>query len=224
MNHKLPLFHASCGDWVRKLETAFGTQGEGKGLRSGRRIPWSGVASQTPAIRFADARAVAAALLTGNMNSIPLDYIARTSVGGTNLSFFIVRQLPVLPPEAYLPELPGSGVTCAEAVATRVLELTYTAHDVAGFAADLGYGGPPFRWDEAARYRLRCELDAIFAHMYGLDRSQLEWILDSESPGVSFPTLKRNEEQAFGEYRTQRYVLRAFDQLRAGEPPYLGDT
>ena len=139
------------------------------------------------------------------------------------MNFYIVKQLPVLPPKAYLGELAkDSGLTLAEAVATRVLELTYTAHDVEGFAASLGYGGPPFPWDEGARHRLKCELDAIFAHIYELDRSQLEWILDSEPPGVSFPTLKRNEEDRFGEYRTWRYILRAFDQLRRGELPYLG--
>ena len=29
----------------------------------------------------------------------------------------------------------------------HVLRLTYTAHDMAPFAQDLGYGGPPFMWD-----------------------------------------------------------------------------
>ena len=158
----------------------------------------------------------------GNMNSIPLDWAARMSVGGVNMNFYIVKQLPALPPEAYLSELTKDGITFAEAVATRVLELTYTAHDIGGFAASLGYDGPPFPWDEKARHRLRCELDAIFARMYELNRSQLEWILDSEPPGVSFPTLKRNEENRFGEYRTRRYVLHAFDQLQRGDLPYVG--
>lgn len=67
---------------------------------------------------------------------------------------------------------------------------------------DLGYDGPPFRWDENRRHRLKCELDAIYTHMYRLDRSDLEHILDAPHPSASFPTLKRNELKQFGEYRT----------------------
>ena len=37
-------------------------------------------------------------------------------------------------------------------------------------AQDCGCSGPPFRWHEARRFLLRCELDAIFFHLYGLDR------------------------------------------------------
>ena len=136
------------------------------------------------------------------------------------MSFFIVKQLPVLPPEAYL-EQARPGVAWAELVVPRVLELTYTAHDLQGFAQDLGYDGPPFTWNEERRYWLKCELDAIFAHMYQLDRSDLEWILDAPAPSSSFPGLKRNEMREFGEYRTQRYVLQAYDQLARGELPNL---
>ena len=92
-------------------------------------------------------RAISAALVSANLNSLPLDWAARLSVGGTHMSFFIVKQLPVLPPEAYLEEA-SQGMRYAELVVPRVLELTYTAHDLQGFAQDLGYDGPPFLWDE----------------------------------------------------------------------------
>ncbi len=48
----------------------------------------------------------------------------------------------------------------------RVLELTYTAWDLAPFARDLGYDGPPFRYDPERRFHLRCELDAAFFILY----------------------------------------------------------
>ena len=101
------------------------------------------------------------------------------------------------------------------------MELTYTAADLEGFAHDLGYDGPPFSYDDDRRHRLKCELDALFAHLYQLDRADLEWILDAPAPSASFPALKRNETQEFGEYRTQRYVLHAYDQLARGELPDL---
>ena len=53
--------------------------------------------------------------------------------------------------------------------------------------------------------------------MYGIDRADLEWILDAAAPSASFPALKRNELNKYGEYRTQRYVLQAFDHLESGE-------
>jgi hypothetical protein len=37
---------------------------------------------------------------------------------------------------------------------------------------------PPFRWDEDRRARLRAELDACYARLYGLTRKQLRYILD----------------------------------------------
>lgn len=136
------------------------------------------------------------------------------------MNFFILKQLPVLPPEAYLEET-CLGLKYVELVVPRVLELTYTAHDLEPFARDLGYEGPPFVWDDDRRHRLKSELDAIYAHMYRLDREELEWILDAPPPSASFPTLKKNEMKEFGEYRTQRYVLAAYDQMALGELPDL---
>ena len=217
MSNKAPLLNPRRGDWLQVLRGITRATDERTCLLAN--MPWGGVGNSAPVLSFADGWAVAAALLMGNMNSIPLDWAARMSVGGVNMNFFIVKQLPVLPPEAYLDELVGSGITRAEAVTMRVLELTYTAHELEGFAAGLGYNGPPFPWQDKARHRLKCELDAIFAHMYELDRSQVEWILDSTPPGVSFPTLKRNEQGRLGEYRTQRYVLHAFDQISRGQLP-----
>lgn len=155
-----------------------------------------------------------------NCNSLPLDWAARLSVGGINMNFFILKQLPVLPPEAYLKR--SNCKECyVQLVAPRVLELTYTSQELQGFARNLGYEGEPYPWNEERRHRLTCELDAIYAEMYGLDRSDLEHILDAPEPGTSFPTLKNNEIKEFGEYRTKIHVIEAFDLLQRGENPNL---
>lgn len=180
----------------------------------------SGVGNTAAVYELSPKVAAAAAMLLANFDSIVLDWAARFSVGGTHMNFFIVKQLPILRPETYL-EKALSGPTYAELIVPRVLELTYTAYDLESFARDLGYYGPPFPWDEDRRHRLKCELDAVFAHLYLLDRNELEWILDAPYPSASFPGLKRNEMRQFGEYRTQRYVLHAYDQLARGEPPNL---
>ena len=131
------------------------------------------------------------------------------------MNFFILKQLPVLPPETYLEKVISTKITYAELIIPRVLELTYTNWELEKFAQDLGYEGPPFIWDDDRRHCLQCEIDAIFAHMYQLDREDLGWILGT------FPTLSNNETKRFGEYRTQRYVLHAYDQMSSGELPDL---
>jgi hypothetical protein len=84
------------------------------------------------------------------------------------------------------------------------------------FARDLGYHGPPFIWDEARRFLLRCELDATFFHLYGLTREEADYIMDT------FPIVKRKDEQQYGEYRTKRVILEIYDELQRamsrGEP------
>ena len=186
-------------------------------------IPMSAVGNSAPVIEYRCGRAVASALVLANMNSLPLDWAARLSMGGTNLNFFIVKQLPIFSPDDFLLEI-WPGRKYVELIVPRVLELTYTADDLRGFAKDLGYNGSPFVWDDNRRHCLKCELDAIFVHMYQLERTDLEWILDAPPPGSSFPSLKNNEMKEFGEYRTKRYVLHAYDQLERGELPNLADV
>ena len=81
----------------------------------------------------------------------------------------------------------------------------------------MGYEGEPFRWDNQRRAKLRAELDAKYAKLYGLTREELRYILDpsdiygSEFPSETFRVLKNNEIKQYGEYRTQRMVLAAWD-------------
>ncbi len=81
------------------------------------------------------------------------------------------------------------------------------------------YFWKPYRWDEARRSLLRAELDAWFARAYGLTRDELRYILDPadvhgpDFPGETFRVLKEKETAKFGEYRTRRLVLEAWDRL-----------
>ena len=172
------------------------------------------------AIRLAVPSAAEAALLLACLNSMVLDWAARLAMGGVNLNFFVLKQLPVLPPALFHADGP-SGRPYAQMIIPRVEELVCTADDLVPFSIDLGNTGAAFDWDARRRHQLQSELDAILAKMYGLNREELDWILDANEPSVSFPILKANEEREFGEYRTKRYVLAAFDQLQAGEEPDL---
>ena len=218
MNEGTPLVHVEYAKWLQVLRDITNATNERTVIADN--ILESGIGHTATLMDYPQARAVASSLVLANMNSLPLDWAARFSVGGTHMSFFIVKQLPVLPPEAYLEES-DPGPKYVELVVRRVLELTYTAHDLEGFARDLGYCGSPFPWNEQRRHCLQSELDAIFAHMYGLSRADLEWILDAPPPGSSFPSLKQYELRKFGEYRTGRFVLQAFDSIERGFAPDL---
>lgn len=201
--------------WLTAFRDITNAQNERTALSTALKA--SGVGNSAPLYYISPKVAAAAALLLSNFNSIVLDWAARFSVGGTHMNFFIVKQLPVLPPELFLDESPRTGITYAEFLVPRVLELTYTADDMEPFARDLGYDGPPYVWDEDRRLQLRCEIDAAFAHLYHLDRDDLEWILDAQPPSESFRGLKQKEIARYGEYRTQRLVLEAFDLLAIGK-------
>ena len=177
------------------------------------RVPGTAVGHTASLLRYQSHGTVFSTLLTANLNSLPLDWAARFKVAGVHISFFVVKQFPILPPTAYLARVRSHAKTFVELVVPRVLELTYVSSDMASYAAALGYSGPPFEWIDSRRHVLQSELDAIYSCMYGLDRKELEWILDAQEPGVSFPTLKQKETEAFGEYRTQRLVLDAFDRI-----------
>ena len=218
MSHHVPILHIDPVRWLQVFRDI--TNATNERTLVADNISRVGAGHTVPIADYEHAREVASALVLANLNSLPFDWAARLSVGGTHMSFFILKQLPVLRPETYL-ENACQGIRYVELVIPRVLELTYTAYDLEPFASDLGYDGPPFVWDEERRHRLRCELDAIYAHMYQLDRADLEWILDAQEPSQSFPGLKRSEMREFGEYRTQRYVLLAYDQLARGEAPDL---
>jgi len=156
------------------------------------------------------------------MNSLPLDYIARQKIGGTHLTYNYLKQFPILPTEFYTePRLAF--------IVPKLLELTFTSHCLAPFARDLGYDGPPFVWDEDRRAHVRADLDAFYACAYGLTRDELRYILDPADakgpayPSETFRTLKEREFGQYGEYRTRRLVLAAWDRMEAdGEFKAMG--
>ena len=148
-------------------------------------------------------------LLAANLNAFVYDYLSRQKVHGQHLNFFIVEQLSVLPAEAYQRRF---GQTAAAYIVRReVLHLTYTAHDMEPFAHDMDYEGPPFVWDEEDRRHRRARLDALFFHLYGIDRENAAYILDT------FPIVERQDEAEFGRYLTKDLILAYMNAVAAGD-------
>lgn len=152
-------------------------------------------------------RATHAAVLAANFNAFAFDFVARQKVGGTHLKYFTLRQLPTLSPSAlesraWLPSDMGSWIS------SRVLELSYTSRSLASFAKELGDKGAPFRWDVERRVFLRAELDAGFFHLYGVERDDVDYIMET------FPIIRRKDIAAHAEFRTKRVILEIYDAMQ----------
>lgn len=173
------------------------------------------------------------ACLLADQCSLVHDFVARQKIGGTHLKYHMKKQIVNLPPSHYTD-------TDVSFIVPRVLELTYTSYDLIAWANDLGYEGKPFAFGGSGhpaltphkaipgqnperRAILRAELDAYYATLYGLNRDELRYILDpadmmgEDYPSETFRGMKNKDMNAFGEYRTQRLVLEAWDKLEAGE-------
>ncbi|MDR0479864.1 MAG: hypothetical protein LBH31_08730, partial [Burkholderiaceae bacterium] len=170
-------------------------------------------------------------LLLANFNALAFDYVARQKAQTTHLNWYIVEQLPVIAPGRFDEPLPAAFAaamrkaglmnghhphsTVADFIIPQVLALSYTAHDLAPFARDLGYADsagnplPPIPWDEEQRRARMAGLDALFFWLYGIDAKDAAYVLDT------FPIVREQDERAFGRYRTKDDVL-VWSRLLAG--------
>ena len=150
--------------------------------------------------------ALVAALIAAQ-SSVAFDFVSRQKIGSTDMNVFIWKQLPV-PSPAMLE--PHTGF-----LIPRVLELVYTAYDMTRLARDLEGDGGPFVWDEDRRAQLRAELDAFFFRLYGIDRDDLDYIMETfqtESGG-----LKNNDIAKYGSYRTKETILEFYDGMAVAD-------
>jgi hypothetical protein len=157
-------------------------------------------------------------LLCANFNSIVFDFVTRQKIQGQTLNLFIVEQLPVVPLSLYASTHFGAKAA-REIVSEAVLELTYTASDMASFARDMAYidesGNTknPFVWNEEKRLNLRAKLDAVYFHLYGItDRSDVRYIYSN------FPILEREERVEHSRYLSCDLCLAWMNALAAGNP------
>jgi hypothetical protein len=140
------------------------------------------------------------ACFLANINSFVFDFIARRKIGGSHLSVYVFDQIPIIPPAMY------SGMLLNR-ISECVLKLTYTSASLSQFALDLGFVGKPFIWNDIERFLLQCKLDAIYAHLYGLEKEEMDYILET------FPIVKRKDIAKYGSYRTKETILRLYDEF-----------
>jgi hypothetical protein len=79
--------------------------------------------------------------------------------------------------------------------------------ELAGFLDELAV--EPEANDDADR--LRAELDAAFFLLYGIERADVDYIMET------FPIVKRKDVAEHGEYRTKRMILEVYDAMAETE-------
>ena len=139
------------------------------------------------------------------LSTFVLDFVVRPKVGGVHLNFFIANQMPVLPPAAF----DGQARWCA------TLALSDWIDGISAELNDTSYsltlperGSTPFAWNELRRSHLRAELDAGMFHLYGVERRDVEYIMET------FAIVKSKDMAAHGEYRTKRLILEVYDAMQ----------
>ncbi|MFF4565728.1 Eco57I restriction-modification methylase domain-containing protein [Streptomyces sp. NPDC001435] len=149
--------------------------------------------------------------LLANLSTIVLDFVARQKLQGVHLTYTYLEQLPVLPPVAYDLSAPWTqDARLGNWVRPRVLELTYTSYEMAPWAKYLGDDGPPFVWDEERRFLIRAELDAAYFYLYGIERADIDLVLDS------FRAFKNTQPGLFEATRSE--IIRIYEAMAEGRP------
>ncbi|MCY4618403.1 MAG: N-6 DNA methylase [Chloroflexi bacterium] len=174
-------------------------------------LPISGIEGSSTVVTGLLSAADASCVLA-NMNAFAFDFLARQKSGGPNVEGYIMKQLPLPQPERFAIPSPWRPATILrDWIADRVLELSYTAWNLQPFAQDLGYDGPPFKWDPERRFEIRGELDAAYFHLYEIERDDVDYIMST------FPIVQRKDEAAHGTYRTRDRILEIYDAMASGE-------
>ena len=182
-------------------------------------IPLSGVVNSAPLV-FADGVPLLRQCgLLANLNSMAYDFIARQKVGSVHLNFFIVEQLPTLPPDAYDDPCPWDRKRKLEDwVSSRVLKLSCTANDMKPLAEACGMKSPVHKWKQDERETMLAELDAAYFILYGFDREETIYALTmfqgTRSKGM--PDLfQPDPDKVLSE--AGRRIVDAYDSLQAGK-------
>lgn len=157
------------------------------------------------------------ACLLAMMNSFVVDYLARQKVGGNSMTYFYLRQFPVLSPHDLDRPVPWTSPTSVfDWVSKRSVYLSNTAVDMAPMAEDVGSPTAPIVWSKEERCSVRAELDAAMFLLYAVEQDDMDYIMET------FPIVKRKDVAAHGEFRTKRLILETYgamaEAIKTGVP------
>ena len=65
--------------------------------------------------------------------------------------------------------------------------------------------------ERGAAFPLCCELDAAYFHLYGIERDDVDYMMET------FPIVKHKDEKKYWEYRTKRVIMEIYDEIEEGD-------
>jgi hypothetical protein len=179
-------------------------------------IPRCAVGNSATVLTIDATRVAKVCCFLATANSIVFDFAVRQKVPAMNVNAFMVEQFPFLTPDQFAP-------ADVAFLTERVVELVCTSSDMRNFSLEYSKTGLLYEWAPDRRAMLRAELDARIAKLYRLTTDDLRYLLDptdimgDDYPSETFRVLKDNERRKFGEYRTARLVLDAWNRMERGE-------
>jgi hypothetical protein len=174
-------------------------------------VPPVGVINSAPIINFADAISIRQRLcLLANLNSFALDYMARQKIGNVNLNFFLIEQFPMLSPDQYTKRCRWEiRSTWEKWISDRVLKLVCTSKDIIRIAEEANSKELVHKWRPDERVDLMAQLDAAYFILYGIERTDVEYILST------FSGVKERPADLFGNITQYDLILRYYDLYRS---------
>ena len=145
--------------------------------------------------------------LSSLLSSLVLEWFVKQKTEG-HISPHILKELPMIPPQALSRSRSVSwlgGQSPIPWLAKQAFWLYYTYKDLSVMAEDIGYTKGPMRWDPVKRAVVSAALEAAIFRLYRISKSEATMMMDSLEALASF------ERMVYGEYRTRRLVLGAWD-------------
>ena len=144
----------------------------------------------------------------GNTTAADLirDHVLKLCYTAHDLQPFAQSQLPLLP-AALLQSASPQPSTQQASQPTPTGQHNANLQPISTWEHD----GNPYPWDTTVRRHLRARLDALYFILYGLNRNDAAYILDT------FPITRRNDERNHGRYLTKDLILGYMNALTAGD-------
>ncbi|MFM7848536.1 MAG: Eco57I restriction-modification methylase domain-containing protein [Rubrivivax sp.] len=176
---------------------------------------------KVPTIEFEPVNPAVTVLWLGVANSLSMDFVVRMKVS-LKMSMSLMATLP-------FPRRVSAEDATARACSLAA-RLSCSGPEMADFLRTL-QREPALAEQELTpsddpeeRASIAAELDVVVARdLFGLTRDEMRYLLDprdvlgADCTAETFAALRRAEEREFGEYRTRRLVMEAWDRLEAGE-------
>lgn len=180
--------------------------------------PDSVCGDKVPTILFRGGEVATLLLWLGVANTLTMDFVVRKKIA-LKMSYTVMDTLPF--PRDWR-TMPG-----AETIIAHTYALSACGPEMESFRNTApGSPGVPNGIEPVQappqRARLMAEIEVLVARkVYGLSRDDLLFMLDPDnilgpnSGMETFKALRNREMRSYGEYRTQRLVLEAWDRLRS---------